>query len=149
MNSLVRHLRLTTQAKTGFTPQILVWLLVAVIGAVATLAFLTIAAFFWLASLYGPVIAALIVAGFYFLVAVVSVISALAIRRRTAERAQLALAVRSSTWLDPKLMAMGLQMGRAVGWRRLLTVAAAGALVAGLAKEFGHRGEAEDQAPAE
>ncbi len=150
MSGWIRHFTLTTQAKTGFSPQILVWLLVAVIGAAATLVFLTVAAFFWLANLYGPVAAALIVAGFYFLVAVVAVIVALAVRRSTAEHARLELAARSNAnWLDPKLMAIGFQVARAVGWRRLLTVAAAGALVAGLAKEFGQHGRAADQTPAE
>ena len=149
MSGWIRHFTLTAQAKTGFTPQILIWALVAVIGALATLAFLSLAAFFWLANLYGAVTAALIVAGFYFLVALIAVICALAIRRRTAERAQLALAARSNAHLlDPRLVAVGLQVGRAVGWRRLLTIAAAGALVAGVAKEFQRR-QPQDQAPAE
>jgi uncharacterized membrane protein YiaA len=149
MHGLIRHFTLTMEAKTGFSRQILVWLLVAVIGSTASLIFLTVAAFFWLVSLYGPVHAALIVAGFYFLVALVAVLCALAIRRRTSERAQLQLAARQSAGLlDPKLLTIGLQVGRAVGWHRLLTVAAAGALIAGLAKEFRHR-EAQDQTPAE
>jgi hypothetical protein len=149
MHGLIRHFTLTLEAKTGFSPPILVWLLVAVIGATVTLIFLTLAAFFWLAGLYGPIDAALMIAGCYFLLALVAALCALAIRRRTSERAQLELAARHSTGLlDPNVLAIGLQVGRAVGWHRLLTVAAAGALIAGLAKELRHR-EAQDQAPAE
>ncbi len=81
--------------------------------------------------------------------ALVAVLCTLAIRRRTSERAQLELAARQNAGLlDPKILAIGLQVGRAVGWHRLLSVATAGALIAGLAKELRHR-EAQDQAPAE
>jgi uncharacterized membrane protein len=149
MHGLIRHFTLTVEAKTGFTPQILVWLVVAIVGAVGTLTFLTVAGYFWLAGLYGPIYGALIVAGVYFLVVVIGLVCALAIRRRTAERAQLQLAARQNSALfDPKILAVGMQAGRALGWHRLLTVAAAGALIAGLAKEFRRR-EASGEAPAE
>ena len=53
------------------------------------------------------------------------------------ERARLELAARSNAnWLDPKLMAVGFQLGQAIGWRRLRSLAAVALLAAGLAREW-------------
>jgi predicted MFS family arabinose efflux permease len=38
--------------------------------------------------------------------------------------------------LDPKLMAMGYQVGQAIGWRRIASLAAVGLLAAGLTREW-------------
>jgi hypothetical protein len=42
----------------------------------------------------------------------------------------------STNWLDPKFMAMGFQVGQAIGWRRLASLGAVALLAAGLAKEW-------------
>ena len=63
--------------------------------------------------------------------------TAILIRRRAIARAQRELAARRSAhWLDPRLLAVGLQVGQAAGGRRLMTVAAVGVLAVGLAKEW-------------
>ena len=46
-------------------------------------------------------------------------------------------------WLDPKFLAVGIEIGRTLGWRRILTLAAAGVLAAGLGKEWFGSGERE------
>jgi hypothetical protein len=73
-----------------------------------------------------------------------ALIVCLVIRSRNRERARVELAARSSAgFLDPKLMAMGFQIGQAIGWRRLVSLAAVGVLAAGLAKEWtARRGDA-------
>jgi hypothetical protein len=50
-------------------------------------------------------------------------------------------------WRDPKFMAVGLDIARAVGWRRIVPLAAIGVLAATLAREWAGRersGLAED-----
>ena len=102
------------------------------------MAFLLAAAFIWLADEFDGVTAGLVLGGFFALVAVIAVVACLMIRQRNMERARLELAARSSNtaWLDPKLMAVGYQVGQAIGWRKLVSLAAVGLLAAGLAKEW-------------
>jgi hypothetical protein len=60
----------------------------------------------------------------------------------------LALAARSQTpWLDPKYLGVGMQIGRAIGWRRLVPLAAVGILAAGIAKEWIGRNRPADEIP--
>ena len=47
---------------------------------------------------------------------------------------------KAGPWLDPKFLAVGLQVGKSVGMRRIVPLFAAGLLAATLAKEwFGER----------
>jgi hypothetical protein len=66
------------------------------------------------------------------------------VRRRNIQRAQRELEVRKAadaSLLDPKLLAVGYQIGEAIGWRRLASLVAAGLLAAGVAREWtGRRG---------
>jgi hypothetical protein len=112
----------------------------------AVLVFLCIAAFVWLADRYDAVTAGLVMAGAFFVVMLVAVVCLLWSRRRAIARARLELAARSNAnWLDPRLLGIGLQIGRAIGWRRLASLAAVAILVAGLSKEW----FASDEKPAE
>jgi hypothetical protein len=151
MSGWLRHLALNAQARIGVSPQIIVWSIVAALAATAAMVFLCIAAFIWLADRYDAVIAGLVLGGGFALLAVVAIVAGLIARRRNMERARLELAARSSaSWLDPKLMAMGFQVGQAIGWRKLASLAAVGLLAAGLAKEwFGEReaGPESDETP--
>jgi type VI protein secretion system component VasK len=138
MSGWLRHLVLNAQARTGFSTQIVVWAVVAIIAAMAALLFLTLAAFIWLAERYEPLIAGLIMAGVFIVIALIAVAACLIARRHNMERARLEIAARSSnaSWLDPKLLGVGFQIGQAIGWRRLASLAAVGVLAAGLAKEW-------------
>jgi hypothetical protein len=76
--------------------------------------------------------------------------------RNTIARAERELAARNnSPWFDPKMMGIGLQIGHAIGWRKLVPLAAVGVIAAGLAREwFAHDrprqdDNAESDAPAE
>jgi preprotein translocase subunit Sec61beta len=147
MSGWLRYFTLKAQVSTGLSPQIAVWAIIAVFAAVVAIAFLLAAAFIWLADAYGGAIAGLVLGGLFALIAVIAVVACLMIRRRNMERARLELMARSSStnWLDPKLLAMGYQAGQAIGWRKLVSLAAVALLAAGLAKEWSGR----DSAPAD
>jgi len=140
MGGLRRYLELTIKSKIGLSSGVIVWALVAVAGAAATAFFLIFAVFIWLAERYDPLAAALILCGFFLLLAILAAVLSLISHRRTVERAKLALAARRKTlWYDPNFLATGLQIGRALGWQKLVPLIAVGLLAAGLAKEwFGH-----------
>ena len=137
MADWLRHITLNAQAKTGFGPQLIVWFLIALISLGLGLVFLSVAAFVWLAHRYDGVTAGLVLAGLFLLVAIIAALAGLMARRRNIERSRRELAARSQTgWLDPKLLAAGLEIGRTIGWRRIITLAAAGLVAAGVAKEW-------------
>ena len=154
MGGWLRYFTLRAQASTGLSSGIVISAVIAVVAAVIAAIFLLVAAYVWLADLYDGVIASLIIAGASVLIALIAVIVCLIVRRRNMERARLELAARSSgaNWLDPKLVAMGYQIGQAIGWRRLASLAAVAVLVAAVSKEWiGQNTETEDKAepPAE
>jgi hypothetical protein len=138
MSGWVRYLELTAKSKTGLSSTIFIWAGVAALGALATLFFLSVTAFVLLAQRFSPTTAALCVTGFYLLVTIVAIVGLVITRRRNITEAQLALAARSSAtnWFDPKLMGVGLEIGRTIGWRRLLGLGAVGLLSAVLAREW-------------
>ena len=141
MSGWLRYFTLKAQASTGFSPPIAIWAIVAMFAAVVAIGFLLAAVFIWLADQYDGVTAGLILGGFFALVAVIAAVACLIIRNRNMEAARLELAARSSNtaWLDPKLMAVGYQVGQAIGWRKLVSLAAVALLAAGLAKEWTSR----------
>ena len=147
LNSLVQNIRLRAEAKTGLGTAVVVFALVAAVAAVMAFAFIIFAAFIWLAERYSPLTAALILAGAFVLVAILCAIGAVVGQRRNSERASRALALRSQSPLfDPTMIGVALQIGRSIGLRRIVPLAAAGVLAAALAKEwFRDRDDGEDQ----
>jgi len=140
MGGLRRYLGLQARAKTGLTSGVLISGLLALLGAALTFAFVLVTVFIWLADRYGALVSALALAGVFLLTAIVALLCCIAIRRRTIERAQQALAARSSAiWLDPRLVGGAVQVSRAVGWGKVATLLAVGVLAAGVgALWFGH-----------
>jgi hypothetical protein len=137
MSSWLRHLELTVKSKTGLGSGVIVWALIAALGGAVTLGFFIFAAFIGLAERYGPLTAALALGGLFLLITIIAAICCVSSQRRTVASAKLALAARShAPWLDPKYLGVGMQIGRAIGWRRLVPLAAVGVLAAGLAKEW-------------
>jgi hypothetical protein len=80
---------------------------------------------------------------FFVVLALIGVIGGSVARRRTMERAVLARAARAqsaSSWLlDPRLLSVGLQAGRSLGWQRLVPIALVGFLAAQWARENRNR----------
>lgn len=137
MSGWLRHFELTVKSKTGLSSGFLVSGLVAILGGAVTLGFFIFAAYIALAERYGSLTAALALGGLFFLTTFIALICCLLSKRRTVADAKFALAARShAPWLDPKYVGAGLQIGRAIGWRRLLPLAAVGVLAAGIAKEW-------------
>ena len=152
MGDWLRHIALNAKARTGFGPALVVWFLVALVSLALALGFFCAAAFVWLASRYDGATAGLILGGGFLVLALLAAFAAWLTRRHNIAQARLELAARSqSGWLDPKLLTVGLEIGRTIGWRRIATLAAFGVLAAGLGKEWpgaGRRGEA-DRDPAD
>jgi hypothetical protein len=137
MSDWLRHIALNAKARTGFGPALVVWFLVALVSLALALGFFCAAAFVWLASRYDGVTAGLMLGGGFLLVAILAAVAGWVARLRNIERARRELAARSHAgWLDPKFLAVGMEIGRSLGWRRLATLAAVGVLAAGLGKEW-------------
>lgn len=134
---LMRHIRLTAQAKTGFSPALVVLAVIALICAATTFLLLVFTAFIWLTDHYTPLTAALILSGSFLLVTILAALGAVIVQRRTAQQAAVALATRrSAPWLDPSMLSVVLQVGRGIGMQRIVPLVAAGVLAAGFAKEW-------------
>jgi hypothetical protein len=137
MSDWLRHIALNAKARTGFGPALVVWFLIALVALALALGFFCAAAFVWLASRYDAVTAGLMLGGGFLLVAILAAVAGWVARLRNIERARRELAARSHAgWLDPKFLAVGMEIGRSLGWRRLATLAAVGVLAAGLGKEW-------------
>jgi hypothetical protein len=143
MGDWLRHITLNARARTGFGPQLIVWSLIAVVSLALALGFLCTAAFVWLANRYDAVTAGLMLGAVFLLIAIIAAIAGWIARQRNIERARRELAARSHAggWLDPKFLAVGIEIGRTLGWRRIATLAAVGILAAGLGKEWFGSGE--------
>ena len=126
------------QSRSGITPGVLIWLFVTVLALLTAFSFLCIAAYVWLAILFGAIYAGLIMAGVFVLIALIGIFTAAMTRRRARERALLQRAARAhaGSWLlDPKILAAAMQAGRAIGWERIIPVVLLGFLAAQWARE--------------
>jgi hypothetical protein len=148
IKGLMREVVLALQAKSGLTPSFFVWLAIAAVASLTAFAFLCVAAYEWLATLFGPVFAGLIVAGFFILCAAVAAMLGALARRRARQRAILKRATHGhgASWLlDPKLLAAVLQFGRSLGWQRLVPIALLGFIAAQWARESREGGRERDE----
>jgi hypothetical protein len=134
LKSWMRDLTLSVQARSGVTPAFLVWLAIVVGALVTAFIFLCVAGYDWLSVQFGSVYAGLIMAGVFLLIALIGLIVTAVSRRRARERAALERAARaeaSSSWLlDPQILGMAMQVGRTLGWQRVIPVALLGFLAA-------------------
>ncbi len=151
MSGWLRHFALNAQLRIGWSGAFVIWVIIAAIASMVAMVFLLLAAFIWLADRYDALIAGVVLGCLFAAIALITLVACLMTRLRNIERARLELVARRSNtnWLDPKLMAMGLQIGQTIGWRKLASLAAVGLLAAGLAREWsGHdKPPAEDDAP--
>ncbi len=145
MGDWLRHIALSAKARTGFGPALIVWFAIVLVSLLLALVFFCTAAFVWLAGRYDGVTAGLILGGGFLVLALLAAFAGWLTRRHNIAQARLELAARShSGWLDPKMLTIGLEIGRTIGWRRLATLAAVAVLAAGLGKEWlgaGRRGK--------
>jgi hypothetical protein len=147
IKGLMREVTLAIQAKTGATPAVFVWLAIALFAALTAFVFLCVAAYDWLATLFGSVFAGLIVAGFFIVIAAIAAIASAIARRSAKQRAILERAARAQSggWLlDPKLLATAMDVGRSIGWQRLVPIALFGFVAAQWAREYRKRDDEKD-----
>jgi len=143
LKSLGREITLAVQARSGVTATAVVLLALTALAVLTAFAFFCVAGYEWFAVQTGSsVFAALIMAGIFAVLALIAAIICAAARRRTRERAILerAARARAPSWLlDPKILATAVQVGRTLGWQRIVPVALLGFMAAQWARE--HRGE--------
>ena len=139
LKGLMHEAALAVQTRTGITTAFLFWLAVIVLAALTAFAFLCVAAYDWLSLQMASVYAGLIMAGVFALIAVVGLAVCTLARKRARERAILERAARAHapSWLlDPRILATAVQVGRAVGWQRIVPVALFGFMAAQWAREY-------------
>ncbi len=145
LKGVTREIGLAVQARTGATPALLVWIAVIALATLTAFAFLCVAGYDWFAVQFGGVFAALLMTGIFALIAVIAAMICVLVRRRARERAILERAARAhaSSWLlDPKIFAIAMQLGRTIGWQRVIPVALLGFMAAQWAREY--RAQARD-----
>jgi hypothetical protein len=134
LKNLMRDIALSIQAKSGVTPSLFVWLAIVALALLTAFAFLCVAGYVWVALQLGAVFAGLAMAGVFLLIALIAVTAAAVSRRSARQRAILERAVRAQatpSWLlDPQLLSVAMQAGRAVGFERIIPVALLGFLAA-------------------
>jgi hypothetical protein len=105
------------------------WIAAAVIAAVFAFVMLAAALFIYLADRYDALTASLILAGCFVALAAIFVVAARYIRRRQdlerkAAAARRAAAAQSISWMEPAILAAGLDLARLIGGRRAASLAA-------------------------
>jgi hypothetical protein len=137
MGDWLSYLRLRAQAKTGVNVPILATAIVAAWSGTAALLWISVTVFIWLADAYqSPLLASAILSLFYVALCLIAGAVVLIARNREKKRAEAALAAQKAALFDPSLLTIGLEVGRAIGWRRVVSVAGAVLLASGLAKEW-------------
>jgi hypothetical protein len=138
LKGLMRDMVLAVQTRTGITTSFVVWLAIVALAALTAFAFLCVAAYDWLSLQMTSVYAGLVMAAVFVLVAIIGIIVCLSARRRARERAILERAARAHapSWLlDPKILATAVQVGRSLGWQRVIPLALVGFMAAQWARE--------------
>ncbi len=138
-----RDITLAIQARSGATPALFVWIGVVAIASLTAFAFLCVAAYDALALQWDGIVAGLIMAGIFVLIAVIGAVAFALARQRAKARAILERAARAGapSWLlDPKILGAAVQAGRALGWQRIVPVAVLGFMAAQWARERRARG---------
>jgi hypothetical protein len=143
LKNLRQHIVLWVQAKTGLTAGFFAWLTVAGGAAGMLFIFLCVTGYEWLSIELGAVFGGLAMAGIFLLIAIIGTVACTLSRRRTRQRAVLDRAARTqglaARMIDPKVLNVALEAGRALGWQRIVSVALLGFLVAQWAQEARRR----------
>jgi hypothetical protein len=102
-----------------------------VAGAVA-FGFALAALYSWLAQLFSPIIACLMIAGAFLVIAIIPILIYGAKQRQEEKRVAEAVAkARATQWISPATLSLGLQAARMVSKNKGLAAGAVGALAVG------------------
>jgi hypothetical protein len=103
------------------------WIAAAVIAMGCALLMFGIALFIWLADRYDALTASLILGGGFVTLTIIFVLAALYMRRRREQERRIAAAHRAAqpiSWMEPAILAAGLDLARLIGGRRAASLAA-------------------------
>ena len=134
----------------------------AAFALLITTSFLCAALFVYVLQKYGPIEACLAGAGVFFLISLIAAVCYMVRRNQIRARAEQAAreaarsakSAASNILADPMLLAVGLQVVRAIGVKKLVPILAIGAVALGFmmsrgASDTGDEAEAEAEVPAE
>ncbi|MGQ0685333.1 hypothetical protein [Bradyrhizobium sp.] len=135
------------KVSTGNVVHLTSLVLAAVVALFITIAFLCAAAFIFVLQQYGPIEACLAGAGVFLVAALLAASGYMLRKHRIRVRAeQQAKAAARSPLADPAMIAIGIQLVRAIGIKRLVPLLAIGGVAIGL---LAARGHAQAEEPAE
>jgi len=138
LKGLTREITLAIQIRSGASIAGFVWLGIVALGALTAFVFLCVSGYDWLVIQFGDVVAALIMTGIFAVIALVALWSHALVRRRVRARAILARSAKahSRSWLsDPKILGVAVEIGRTIGWERLMPLALFGLMATEWARE--------------
>jgi hypothetical protein len=144
LKGLTQEVALQIQAKSGASPAVLVWIAAVALTSLTAFVFLCVAGFYWLSLQIGAIFAGLAMAGIFVCFSIIAALISAIIRRRVKERAILARAAKAHapSWLlDPRMLSTAVQIGRDIGWQRIVPLAFVGFIAAQWARERRDRGE--------
>jgi hypothetical protein len=125
VSSWVERVVLRAKATTGLGTGVVLWGVIALLAVIAGSIFFSIAAFTWLANHYGSVVAGVALGCGFFLIALIAMLGCYMARSTVRKQANRTLSEHEGAALfDPNLLSVGLQIGRAIGSRRLLALLA-------------------------
>jgi len=121
------------------------WMAAAGVAVVFAIVMLAAALFVYLADRYDALTASLILAGLFAALAAIFVVAARYIRRRQelerrAAAARRAKAAQSIAWMEPAILAAGLDLARLIGGRRAASLAAGAVAAMWLLSKTGSAG---------
>ena len=138
LKNLQNHVVRWIQSRTGLSVGFLISLAVAGCAALLAFIFLCVTGYAWLSFKLGPIFGGLAMAGVFLLIAVVGAAASALARERTRQRAIVQRAARAQgtrALIDPKMLSVAMQAGRALGWQRLIPLALLGFLAAQWVRE--------------
>jgi hypothetical protein len=142
IEDLIQNLVVKVKARTGASEELVLWVFVAAILSVIAIVFLSVAAYAWLAGLYGGAMAGAAVGCFHVLAAASVLTRCIVLRRRNKALALAeikTIAKQPAWWTDPGVLAIGLEIAKIIGWRKLSPFVAAGVLAVTLSSERDRR----------
>jgi hypothetical protein len=144
LKKMIHDILLSVQSRTGITTSFIVCLCIIIAAGIIGFAFLCVAGYAWLSLQIGSVYAGLVMAGVFFLIALIGIGVCAVTRRRARERAILERAARAHapSWLlDPRVLATAVQIGREFGWQRIIPVALVGFMATQWARDRRKQGQ--------
>lgn len=122
---------------------------VVALALLIAVGFLCAAAFVVVLENYGPVMACLVLAGIFILVAIIAGVIYGIGKRQMEARARERRARATHLLADPLVLTTGLQLARAIGLKRLIPLLAIGGVALGFLATRATAQDAQDETPAE